>query len=141
MNATPNGLSRRPSIPVRKNNGRNAATIIRVELKIGILTSADARYTVSSMDNCCSGGRLRFWRKRLYTFSTSTMASSTKHPIAMAIPPRLIVLIVKPKAFRIKTVIMIDKGNAITDIMVVRKFIKKMKSTITTNNAPSKSDS
>ena len=42
MKATPSGLSMRPSMPVRKKRGRNAAVMISVELNMGIRTSAEA---------------------------------------------------------------------------------------------------
>ena len=65
------------------------------------------------------------------------MASSTKDPMAMASPPKLIVLMVNPKACKVRIATSNDKGNATSDIMVVRTFIKKKKSTIITKIAPS----
>ena len=65
------------------------------------------------------------------------IASSTSEPIAMAIPPRLIVLIVSPIAFSASTDTSNDSGSAISDMTVVRKFIRKTNSTITTKMAPS----
>lgn len=60
--------------------------MINVELRIGIRTSREASNTTSTIGFRCPGGNSRFSRRCLYTFSTSTMASSTKDPMAMAIP-------------------------------------------------------
>jgi len=96
MKAIPSGTSIRPSIPLRKNSGTKLTTMISVELRIGIRTSFEALNTTSSVLRRSASAFRRFSRSRLYTFSTSTMASSTSEPMAMAIPPRLIVLIVSP---------------------------------------------
>ena len=133
----PSGIIILPSIPERKNSGKKQATIINVEFNIGIRTSFDASDTTSNNGIRCSCGFRRFSRKRLYTFSTSTIASSTSEPMAIANPPRLIVLIVSPKPYITNTAINIAKGIAVNEITVVRKFIKKKKSTTTTNTAPS----
>ena len=64
------------------------------------------------------------------------MASSTSDPMAMAIPPSDMVLMVTPMARRIRMVMIIDKGKATTEIRVVRRFIRKKNSTSITINAP-----
>ena len=107
------------------------------ELKIGILTSDEELYTTSITEARLSAGRSLFCRNLLYTFSTSTIASSTSEPIAIAMPPRLIVLMVYPKKWSEITVIIIDNGRATSDIIVVRMFIKKKNKIITTKTAPS----
>ena len=140
MNAIPSGTSSLPSIPERKNKGTKLTIIIRVELRIGIRTSFEASKTTFSVDFLCSKGKCRFSRNRLNTFSTSTMASSTSEPIAMAIPPKLIVFMVSPINLRVSTDITNDKGMVTSEISVVLTFIRKMKRTITTNNPPSRSD-
>ena len=48
MNAIPSGLSILPSIPVRKKSGMKLTTIMKVELRIGILTSREASKTTSN---------------------------------------------------------------------------------------------
>ena len=88
-----------------------------------------------------SGGSDRLSRNRLYTFSTSTMASSTSDPMAIAMPPRLMVLMVYPIRLRTSTDIITDKGRGNQEISVVRIFIRKKNSTTITNSAPSSSDS
>ncbi len=70
-------------------------------------------------------------------FSTSTMASSTSSPMATARPPRVIVLIDNPKPAKIIAVITSDSGIAVSVINVVRKFIRKINKSTTTNTPPS----
>ena len=71
--------------------------IIAVELSIGMRTSREALNTTSSTGNRRSLGSRRFSRRCFHTFSTSTIASSTSEPMAIASPPRLIVLTLMPK--------------------------------------------
>ena len=96
MKAMPSGTSILPSIPLRKNKGTKLTMIIKVEFKIGIRTSREALNTTSSTGRRSPTGSIRFSRRCFHTFSTSTIASSTNEPIAIAIPPRLIVLMLKP---------------------------------------------
>ena len=65
------------------------------------------------------------------------MASSTSEPMAIAIPPILIVLIVSPINFNVRTDTSRDSGIVTRDMSVVRTFIRKKNSTIITNSAPS----
>ena len=136
----PNGANILPSIPERKKRGTKLATIIRVEFKIGIRTSLEASKTTVRTFFCSSLGFCLFSRKRLNTFSTSTIASSTKEPIAMAIPPKLIVLMVSPKAFRVRIATITESGMVINEITVVRIFIRNKSSTIITKIPPSYKD-
>lgn len=96
MKAMPNGTSIRPSMPLRKNRGTKLTMIINVELRMGIRTSREALNTTSRTGRRSPAGSIRFWRKCFHTFSTSTMASSTSEPMAIAIPPRLMVLMLSP---------------------------------------------
>ncbi len=70
-------------------------------------------------------------------FSTSTTASSTSSPMAMARPPSVMVLMVRPKARKTRTVIRIDIGMAVSETNVARAFIRKMKRTSATTTAAS----
>ena len=90
------GLKSRPSVPSSVNTGRNATVITRSEKKIGRPTSTSAAVTTS-------------WRgvgrpadsqssSRLCTFSTTMIAASTMAPMAMAIPPRLMMLAPRRRA-------------------------------------------
>ena len=65
------------------------------------------------------------------------MASSTSEPMAMAIPPILMVLIVRPNAFSVNIETRSESGMVTSEINVVLTFIRKKNSTIITNNAPS----
>ena len=111
--------------------------MIRVELSMGILTSLEAAYTVLSTSpglfalDCLS---------LVNTFSTSTIESSTREPMAMAIPPRLIVFTVRPSRRIASRVTTIDRGMDTSEMSVVLQFIRNMKRTMTTNNPPSSSD-
>ncbi len=58
----------------------------------------------------------------------------------MAMPPRLIVLIVTPMPRNMITDMMIDSGSATSDTKVVRRFIRKKNRTIITISAPSSSE-
>ena len=136
----PSGANILPSIPERKKRGTKLATIISVEFKIGIRTSLEASNTTVMTLFCSSLGFCLFSFRRLNTFSTSTIALSTNEPIAMAIPPRLIVLMVSPSTFRVRMATITASGMVISEIMVVRTFIRKRSSTITTKIPPSYRD-
>ena len=96
MKATPSGTSIRPSMPLRKKRGMKLTMMMSVEFRMGIRTSREALNTTSRTRSRCASGNMRFSRKCFHTFSTSTMASSTSEPMAMAMPPRLMVLSVSP---------------------------------------------
>ena len=89
---------------------------------------------------CSSFGFCLFSRSRLNTFSTSTIASSTKEPIAIAIPPKLMVLIVNPMNLRESMAKTNESGIVTSEITVVRAFIKKITNMITTKIPPSYKD-
>ena len=72
-------------------------------------------------------------------FSTSTTASSTSSPIAMARPPSVIVLMVSPKALKTSTVTRIEIGMAVSEMSVARAFIRKTNRTMATTTAASSS--
>ena len=60
--------------------------------------------------------------------------------MAMAIPPRLIVLMVNPNPFSVRMAVSRESGRATSEMMVTRPFMRKKNSTITTKIAPSHSD-
>ena len=111
--------------------------MIRVELRIGIRTSLEALNTTSTTGSRLSGGKALFSRRCFQTFSTSTIASSTREPMAMAMPPRLMVLRLSPNASSTSIVTSSDSGRVIREMTVVRKLARKTKSTMTTKMAPS----
>ncbi len=65
------------------------------------------------------------------------MASSTSEPMAMAMPPRLMVLMVCPVRRMTMTVMSSDRGMAVSEMSVTRPFIRNTSSTRTTKKAPS----
>ena len=117
-----------------------ATIVMMVALTTDVRISFEASNTTFRTGRRSSGGLAWFSRSLLNTFSTSMMASSTSEPMAMAIPPRLIVLIVSPNASSTKTATRSDNGSAISEMTVVRKFIRKMNRMMMTNIAPSISD-
>ena len=137
MNATPSGTSILPSIPERKKMGMKLTTMMKVEFRMGMRTSLEASNTTSSIFLRCPSGFWRFSLSRLNTLSTSTMASSTSEPIAIAIPPMLIVLMLIPLMRSTMMVISRDSGMVTREIRVVLTFIRNRKSTSMTNSAPS----
>ena len=60
--------------------------------------------------------------------------------MAMAMPPMLIVLMVRPMSFKTMTVMSNESGMVAREMSVVRPFMRKMKSTSTTKMPPSMSD-
>ena len=60
-------------------------------------------------------------------FSTSTTASSTKPPIAMANPPSVMVLMDMPKYLNTNAVTQIETGMAVSAINVVRSVPRNTK--------------
>ena len=65
------------------------------------------------------------------------MASSTSEPMAMQRPPKLIVLTVTPNRWSTTIESSRLKGMVTSEMRVVRRFMRKMKSTITTKMLPS----
>ena len=58
----------------------------------------------------------------------------------MAIPPKLIVLMVSPKVFKVRIATITESGMVINEITVVRIFIRNKSSTIITKIPPSYKD-
>ena len=137
MKAMPRGTSRRPSMPLRKKRGTKLATMISVELRMGRRTSLEALKMTVRVDCRKPGGKELFSRSRRYTFSTSTMASSTSEPMAMAMPPRLMALMVSPRRWRARTDTNRESGMVMRDMTVARTFMRNRKSTMTTKRPPS----
>ena len=76
-------------------------------------------------------------RRRRRMFSTSTTASSTSSPMAMAMPPSVIVLIDRPMRWKTMAADRIDTGIAVSEIAVVRQLSRKANSTIATTEIAS----
>ena len=137
MKATPSGISILPSIPERKKIGMKLTTMMKVELSMGIRTSLEASNTTSSTLRLSASGLRRFSLSRLNTLSTSTIASSTSEPMAIAMPPMLMVLMLIPVTLSTMIVMSRERGMVTSDISVVLTFIRNRKSTSITNSAPS----
>ena len=112
--------------------------IISVALIIEVRISLDPSKTTCIADFCSDSGSLAFSRSRLNTFSTSMIASSTITPMAIAIPPRVMVLMVISKNSNTNTEVISASGMAVREIIVVRKFARKSSRIITTSIAPSR---
>ncbi len=82
-----------------------------------------------------------FSRRRRTMFSTTMMASSTSAPSAMAMPPRVMVLMVPPVAFMARMATTSDRGMAIRVINVERTLTRKTNTIAMTRMAPSRSAS
>ena len=65
------------------------------------------------------------------------MASSTRDPIAMAIPPRVMVFILKSKNLSVNIVTTKESGIANKVMILGLKLTRKIKTTITTITLPS----
>ena len=128
-----------PSKPLMEKSGRNTSTTIKDAKMIEFLISLEASNTT------CNVGRgfflCLFSRKRLNTFSTSTIASSTSSPIATASPPSVIVLMLIPNHLKIINVTTKERGIATSVIAVVLKLSKNKKRIIATRMDPSRSAS
>ena len=70
--------------------------------------------------------------------STAMIASSTRAPMAMVRPPRVMVLTVAPKAEMAKTPATSERGIARAEIKVARKFPMKRNRMMITRTAPSR---
>ena len=140
MKAMPRGTSMRPSMPDRKKRGTKLTMMMSVELRMGMRTSREALKTTCRTGRRLPAGRARFSCRRRQTFSTSTMASSTSDPMAMAMPPSDMVLMVRPIQWSTSREMTSDRGRVTSEMIVVRTFARKRKRTMTTKRLPSTRD-
>ncbi len=121
-------LKRIPAIPLTKRRGTKTTTTLRADAATANPTSeapVTAAVFGSSPPSICRT-----------TFSSTTMASSTTIPIAMARLMREITLKVYPMKWSpIKEAIM-DKGIDIVTIRLDRNLRRKRKQTVTTRMPP-----
>ena len=117
-----------PITPGQKPKGRNAATVVAVEIIIGYAISP-IPFFAASMEFILS------FSINLYAFSTTTIPLSTSIPRPMMRPKRTIVLIVSPKKPITTKDISIDIGIAKP---TNNAFLKPRKniSTVITNITP-----
>ena len=98
-------------------------------------TSDEAETTTSKVERGEPAARLSPSLRKM--FSTSTTASSTSSPMAMARPPRVIVLIDSPARWKATAVARIETGMAVSEITVVRTFRRNANSTTATTTMAS----
>ena len=126
-------------MPGSANSGMNTSTTMVVAWTMPDRTSTLACRTTSSTGSGVAAARFCFRRRTM--FSTSTTASSTSSPMAIARPPSVMTLSDWPSSLKISTVTASDSGMAISEISVVRADSRKANSTIATMMAPSRSAS
>jgi hypothetical protein len=98
-----------------------------------------ASRTIVAAGSRSPSGFDRFSRRRRTTFSTSTIASSTRSPTAMAMPPSVIVLMLAPAARSARNAVASDSGMAVRVIALARRFARNSKTMTTTSTPPSRS--
>ena len=107
---------------------------MNVAYTTALRTSSEASSTTWN-----SGARLRpgaeFSRSRRRMFSTSMMASSTTTPMAMAKPPRVMVLMDTPHQSSTITAASSESGMETNEMNAVRKSSRKRNSTTATSSA------
>src|SRR5580704_9948539 len=117
MTASANGVNRYLATPDKPKIGTNTIQITSVETSAGnAIWAAPSR--IASRVGFCSP----MWR---WTFSIVTVASSTSRPTASANPPRLMMLMVWPRALRTAMEAKMDNGIEIAMITVLRQSPKK----------------
>src|ERR1700756_3205410 len=119
MTASAKGLNRYLGIPDKPKIGTNTIQIQSVETSAGNAIWAAPSRMASSI-----GFFSPMWR---WTFSIVTVASSTNRPTASANPPRLIVLIVWPRALKTAMEAKMDNGIEIAMMIVLRQSPKKIR--------------
>ncbi|OIQ68169.1 hypothetical protein GALL_502430 [mine drainage metagenome] len=140
------GLNSLPSSPSRLSSGRNTMAMIATPDSTGAATSpTPCRMRVSRsvvapprVASCTPGRSCAMCVTR---FSTTTTAASTSMPSAIARPPRLIRLALKP-AQRISTkVASADSGRVMATTVAARQFPRNSSSITTTSTTASPSAS
>ena len=116
-----------PSCPSSAKIGKNETTMSARAKKIGLPTSWEdftmmsiLSMSVGSLEFCASNLLSDLW-----AFSIMTMLASTMAPMAMAMPPRLIMFEPIPKSFMSKNVNPTVSGKTITTMRDERKCMRK----------------
>ena len=137
MYENPSGTSMRPSTPLRKKTGMKTTMMTKLAPTMLGPISAPASDTTAEECLCSGSGRDAFSRSRRNVFSTPITASSTRAPIAIAIPPSVIVLMEIPVSLNAKIAVAKESGIARTEMSVLRPLHRKRKRISTTRMAPS----
>ena len=130
-----------PSTFSSAKRGAKTSTTIKVAKTMEPRISLLARNTTCSVGSLSSSGRAAFWRRRRTTFSTSIRASSTNAPIAIAIPPKVMPLMDKPRAFNPINVVPSENGIANSAMTLARQLPRNTTTTTTTSRPPKPSAS
>src|SRR3990172_11410413 len=116
-----------------KTNGKNTATMVKVDAATASPTSAEPKIAAS-----LGRAPLSTWRE---IFSRITIASSTTIPTAIERDDNEMMLIVLPEKYKYINAPIKETGNVSTIINVARHCLRKSKTTITTKSPPSKTAS
>src|ERR1700722_15872700 len=115
--ASASGTKRNLATPERKKIGTKTMQMQRVETKAGTAIWAAPFRMHSSI--VPPSAMLR------WIFSISTVASSTRIPTAKAIPPKVMILIVSPRALSTTIEQRIERGIDTQIIKVLRQLLRK----------------
>ena len=118
--AIASGTKRDFAAPVMKTTGTKTMQMQRVETNAGVAISAAPSRMARMM-----GAR---WARCLWTFSISTVASSTRMPTASDIPPRVMTFSVSPSHERTMIATRIDSGMETRTMSVERQLPRKTRS-------------
>ena len=106
--------------PVMKTTGTKTMQMQIVETNAGVAISAAPSRMARMMGLCCAMLR--------WTFSISTVASSTRMPTASDIPPSVMTLSVSPSQARTMIETRIDSGIETSTMSVLRQLPRKTRS-------------
>src|ERR1700722_12439470 len=120
-----NCRNKMPVVPGKKATGTNTATSTNE-----VATTAPAT-SFMAIEAALCGSEIPsvMWR---WTFSMTTMASSTTRPVARVRPNKVSVLIEKPRIFTNAKVPINETGMVMAGMKVLRQSCRKMKMTSTT---------
>ena len=110
----PNSRNMRPTLPGRKEMGRNTAVSVAV---VAMTAKAISRLPSSAAS-------IIGWpsSRRRKMFSNTTMASSTTRPMAKTMPSRVSTLMEKPNAYITVKAAMMDTGMVMAGMSVARHW-------------------
>jgi hypothetical protein len=111
-------LKKAPVTPVRKTSGAKTTIVLSEDPRIGGKISVTETWTAS---DAAVFLRAR-WRMM---FSTTTMASSMMSPMAAAIPPRVMMLKLRPKPRMIRIAMAMTRGTSSSTIRVIFQSRRK----------------
>ena len=114
-----------PVVPGKKETGTKTAIKTSEVAMTALVTSPMAREVAWCGSECS----MAMWR---WTFSMTTMASSTTRPVASVMPKRVSELMEKPKTLMKAKVPISETGMVTAGMMVARQSSRKRKMTLMT---------